>query len=493
MIPLLQTQRHVAPTTSHDPANQSSASPIIPRNDLSFQSAPSSYGHSFPIRSAPPYHLANGHVSNNDLSSENHLRRKTPNGTLDFRFGPFPTKPSPDEPPLKQMTLSGPSAAQSVYPSNDTTYLGQQSFSGNYGRAPVDNNQMVAPSSWSYNSHMQTNPGMMNHPGANFQFCQPPQQRAGAFPSIYQPVIRANEYNVRAFCPPPPAFGWGMPFAQASWHPGVAPPWDVQSSLSHGYYLHNPQHIQQPMHHSPPSLNIPQSYISDSLPPSTAHHQFQATGHELRAPAEVSLESQQRFRERALSQAYRCYLRLLGYSQAVKRVQYAKDGTGVDSMKHLSFPKPPRPRRENLSFGASLGTHVNIGAHSSSLNAFPTMSHPGLAATGQTHETSRLFHQQQHNQTPPVQNLFAGVDQFRAQTPRTFPNALPLKANNFQANEPNLLDSARSSLDLLKSLCEQAPWAWSDGMLLVGCLHYALEEYAQSLHWFSRIVTDDPK
>lgn len=113
--------------------------------------------------------------------------------------------------------------------------------------------------------------------------------------------------------------------------------------------------------------------------------------------------------------------------------------------------------------------------------------------TGQPYSPHHMFQQQQHNHTPVVQNLYAGVDQFRAQTPRTYPSALPPKPNNFQANEPNMLDSARSSLELLKSLCEQAPWTWTDGMLLVGCLHYALEEYAQALHWFSRIVTEEPK
>jgi tetratricopeptide (TPR) repeat protein len=49
-------------------------------------------------------------------------------------------------------------------------------------------------------------------------------------------------------------------------------------------------------------------------------------------------------------------------------------------------------------------------------------------------------------------------------------------------------ENARASLEILHSLCEQSEWNWVDGMLLGGCLHYALEKYEEALEWFKRII-----
>ncbi|RDA83418.1 hypothetical protein CP532_4985 [Ophiocordyceps camponoti-leonardi (nom. inval.)] len=51
--------------------------------------------------------------------------------------------------------------------------------------------------------------------------------------------------------------------------------------------------------------------------------------------------------------------------------------------------------------------------------------------------------------------------------------------------------AARSSLQMLQSLCEQSDWQWIDGILLGGCLQYGLECYGGALEWFSRILELD--
>lgn len=456
-----------------------------PHDDHLFHSMNPSYDQSFPIRTSRQYHLANG--GQPIPGSEPQLRRKTPGGTIDAGLGAFPNKPSPDEPPLKQVVLPGSSSVPSVHPLNGMSQLSQ-----GYGLRSLDSSHMHAGASWSFNSPVPHNPGMLNYPDANYQFCQPPQQMGGnAFPSIYQPVIRANEYNVRAFCPPPPSFAWGMPFGQSNWQPGLASGWDTQQNGSSASYYSHHQPPQQSHHHQhsmASSLNTPRGFMPDTLP----QHQLQVAAPDLHASSEANLENQQHFRERALSQAYRCYLQLLSYLQTAKRAQYSREGSGFDSTKHLSFPKPPRPKREN-AYISPAATHINFGPIPSLQDGSTLFGHGGSFSqpTGQSFNNSHMYPQQQ-NQAHGLQNLYAGVDQFRPQAPRSYPHAFAAKPNSHQPNEASLISSARSSLELVKNLCEQAPWAWTDGMLLVGCLHYALEEYAAALQWFSRIVTEEP-
>ncbi len=53
--------------------------------------------------------------------------------------------------------------------------------------------------------------------------------------------------------------------------------------------------------------------------------------------------------------------------------------------------------------------------------------------------------------------------------------------------------TARSSLEMLSTLCEQSGWKWVEGILLGGCLYYGLERYEEALEWFKRIVSLDPR
>ena len=55
------------------------------------------------------------------------------------------------------------------------------------------------------------------------------------------------------------------------------------------------------------------------------------------------------------------------------------------------------------------------------------------------------------------------------------------------------LGKAKDALEMLTTLCEQSGWAWVDGMLLGGCLAYALEEHYKALDWYSKIIALDPK
>ncbi|KAM0354135.1 hypothetical protein ACHAPU_001170 [Fusarium lateritium] len=70
--------------------------------------------------------------------------------------------------------------------------------------------------------------------------------------------------------------------------------------------------------------------------------------------------------------------------------------------------------------------------------------------------------------------------------------APPFHFNNyFSTGHSAPYVAAKSTLDMLSSLCEQSGWGWTDGVMLGGCLHYGLEQYQEALEWFSRITALD--
>lgn len=67
----------------------------------------------------------------------------------------------------------------------------------------------------------------------------------------------------------------------------------------------------------------------------------------------------------------------------------------------------------------------------------------------------------------------------------------PSQTPEMSLTHPPLLQ-AKSVFEVLSSLCEQSGWKWVDGMLLGGCLLYALEQFEQALDWFKRIFAVKP-
>ena len=51
--------------------------------------------------------------------------------------------------------------------------------------------------------------------------------------------------------------------------------------------------------------------------------------------------------------------------------------------------------------------------------------------------------------------------------------------------------NAASALEAITKHCGDSSWQWIDGMLLGGCLAYALGDYQKALGWYSRILDLD--
>jgi hypothetical protein len=58
---------------------------------------------------------------------------------------------------------------------------------------------------------------------------------------------------------------------------------------------------------------------------------------------------------------------------------------------------------------------------------------------------------------------------------------------------PMAKENAHRALDLLTNLCQESQWCWIEGMLLGGCVAYALEDYQKALCWYSKILDVEPR
>jgi tetratricopeptide (TPR) repeat protein len=60
-----------------------------------------------------------------------------------------------------------------------------------------------------------------------------------------------------------------------------------------------------------------------------------------------------------------------------------------------------------------------------------------------------------------------------------------------QEPPPSLI--AASALDLITKHCEESKWKWVDGILLGGCLAYALGDYKKAQEWYKHILSIDER
>jgi hypothetical protein len=321
-------------------------------------------------------------------------------------------------------------------------------------------------------------------------------------PGMYQPLMRAAEYNVRAFCPPPASTPETATINQFGWQPGPL------QQPNYGY-LDTSQHFSQwcmPPGHSESFLQhrsdtqLPYRPTTDlkanfSVPqPSQTILQGSYLGqNSIREGSSASNQYSARssFTEKALSQAQEHYVELLSYLQTARKFDQITGGAGSNSRsKVLVFPRPPKSRRDN--FGTLRDGHRSIGRSNPS-SIIPN-SHP-QALTSNIEDTLSNSTRQQTGQDGLGQaHLPSTLAMHFGASPTSYP-----ASSSFDALGPVAIAkalpvlNARNSLDILKSLCEQSHWKWIDGILLGGCLLYGLSRFEDAVDWFSRVLALDSR
>ncbi|VUC34102.1 unnamed protein product [Clonostachys rosea] len=486
MIPLLQIQPGEVPRPTnidahvqfHDYTYPPASQMTMRENHLS------QHPYAFPIRTSQSQRRAT--PSSNSLyppRSEFHLRRKTPNGTIEAAYDGSPGLPNPG-PPHKHMIV--PAAAQSIPRlRNSTGFLSHPQTLDTGTSASLGQSRYNADAgSWHAGNETPAPYALHDLTPSNFNAFQPTVLGAPApfasFPNDFQPVLRANEYNVRAFCPPPMPSADFLPFGQAGWQPGAVPwsprfpgPFDYQQGPS-TFPGHGAPISGMNGHGTLGPANPP--YVHDPLPVSHMDAESSTSGSQgvVGHPGRFdhANEGLPRFRERALGQAHSIYLELIAVAQTARKSIHPRTGTGPqESSKLFVFPKPPNP----ISNPATMIARKNWGGH---VPSFQPSHHSMPQFTGQYSPTS---------------NVYPGSpSDLAVQTGQQVPGAYLGYVNNLDfLNRSSPHARAQSSLDVLKSLCEQSGWKWVDGMLMGGCLHYGQENYQEALQWFSRISAVD--
>lgn len=204
------------------------------------------------------------------------------------------------------------------------------------------------------------------------------------------------------------------------------------------------------------------------------------------------------FKERVLIWAHRVYLSLSRLKQQTKpagpNVQYRNHGYLPEHASPM-LPRRTFPKLSNTRDKARLPREQQ--AHHDKEPSNSVSPHDGGAGkTG-------LFSQAcVDDRTPGSANhTFVGDSQYRStngypatQNTQYKLGSRSLAVPQMQAqSESSPATAAATATEMLSRLCQESGWKWTDGMLLGGCLAYALGEYGRAFKWYSKVLSCDPK
>ncbi|KAH0493692.1 hypothetical protein TgHK011_000348 [Trichoderma gracile] len=492
MLPLVQTHPRVVPVPlDFDSFGAPAARPEADRRAVAspyHRGLSHSYGG--PVSAAPAGQGSRDH--------DYHLRRKTPRGTIDAGYDGSPTQLSPGPPPLKQLILPTPSGIYPYVPPNNVPFHAKPRLSNadpiSLGQAPA-----VSPWSLSYGGHnfvLSSGSSMLPQPGPSWQPYGYPM--FSQVPGMHQPLMRAAEYNVRAFCPPPASAPDATTFNQFGWQLGAS-----QQNL--GYLEQSQYPEQRPMllpgsfQHHTSDIQLPYRPVPDfksGFDVSFSSQPLVQGGYLAQSPLVEDVPAgeqyavQASFTEKVYSKAQEHYVELLAYLQTARRLdQMSSGGNSSSRFKVLVFPRPPKSRKEH--FDTFRGLHHGLERHPSS--AVMPISHPG-ALTSNIEDTLSSNTRPSIGPDVPVEahRRRPSTTHFRASSNVYYPSSSAFGAVGPVAMAKALpILNAKTSFDMLKNLCEQSNWKWIDGILLGGCLLYGLSRFEDAVEWFSRVLTLD--
>jgi hypothetical protein len=219
--------------------------------------------------------------------------------------------------------------------------------------------------------------------------------------------------------------------------------------------------------------------------------------------------SNAQLRERVFSWAHSVYIDLLKHLHSVRRRgQQTRHGSNSHSSGPNIYPRPPR--QPSCDFSSSSGANrsrssvehrrfppPNQEPNSSSSHKAVGLEHDSIPhgpAVSPWRSQGRTYDSTHDNQTTwqsPSALTYPLNGLQHSRTLRRTPGTL--HAPHHAGTRPEIahVASATSALDSIGEICQSGDWKWVDGLLLGGCLAYALGDYEKAAEWYSKILGID--
>lgn len=273
---------------------------------------------------------------------------------------------------------------------------------------------------------------------------------------------------------------------------------DYPASFQHPYPNAALDYQDQPLP-VPPSHRPHPDYLLGSGQSTPVGDHFPTPNPNEFGPQSLNMQS----REKIFAWAHTVYVDLLKYLQSTRKTSSQHPNGHQQPVRPHIYPKPPKQPAANFSNAPSstANTHANASRTSTfdihsqqhvNRDVFRRPSHSRSSSAWSV--DSNMNRQQWYpSQTQPFSNPHSVHPQIAGMEPlRPLRRMSGSVANNHQSrNEVPPSMTAASALDALTKHCEESKWNWIDGILLGGCLAYALGDYQKAHGWYKHILKLD--
>jgi predicted O-linked N-acetylglucosamine transferase (SPINDLY family) len=207
------------------------------------------------------------------------------------------------------------------------------------------------------------------------------------------------------------------------------------------------------------------------------------------------------FKEKIFRWAHINYVDLLAtLQQSAKTNPYSAKDQGSQSSKPKFYPKPPRqPGSEFPTAG-----HDNMDSHrlqairhsEDQYRQQPVVDDPEVRPTTAIYAPNRRPSHQGDFRTGlglPNDRVQSFSDHYtdKYRTIRRVSGPGAVQTYNTAMSQSSPQTNAAAALELVERLCEESHEDWIEGMLLAGCLAYALGDFCKAMHWYQTILVRD--
>jgi tetratricopeptide (TPR) repeat protein len=517
--------------------------PPLPANGFPRRPAPQQYAH--PLQRHNTYASQTSESGRASKPPEHMLRRKTPNGILAAAYDGTSVEDNGEPHATKHILLPVTAVSGLPYGLKQDLALRSPNVPGPYGHMKPD-----ASVDWSPSLYFETGSGRAGQhlPQIDSMLNQiPPLQTPPAYQLYGQPYggIMMGPSLQSPFAPT--VSNDQGPYGPY-WHDGTFVPYQPAAMRDPRYLHHHPGHnwthpqhqayiahaynngVRHPLNfpsnsyqlnQGPNTFHEPVQPVVDYLPYAqphpnltldyhNPHHQrpqeFLSSGQSTPVPehnsasnpfTEKASQPDSQTQEKVFAWAHTVYVDLLKFLQSTRKAHFHQMNGRPATRPHI-YPKPPRqpkanpandPTSSRLKLSGRRVSYPSPNSHSiqSSAEAHPRRpAHHRSLSTWSSADTN--VYRQPWQQM--VQHHPMGPSPDQVRTLRRMSGSV---ANVHQVLRPDIPPSmtAAQALEAITKHCDESKWTWIDGMLLGGCLAYALGDYQKAQNWYEHILTLD--